>query len=124
MTKRVSSKMRMMNSTPRPASTLREFLASEAAGGVILMIVAVLAMIVANSPLAEAYFHLLHAETGPVLSDKLGPMTVHLWINDALMAVFFFVVGLEVKRELVAGNLADAAQRKLLLGLGAGCGRC
>jgi NhaA family Na+:H+ antiporter len=113
MTKRVSSKMRMMNSTPRPASTLREFLASEAAGGVILMIVAVLAMIVANSPLAEAYFHLLHAETGPVLSDKLGPMTVHLWINDALMAVFFLLVGLEIKREFVDGRLITWQQRRL-----------
>lgn len=102
-----------MNSKPRPASALREFLASEAAGGVILMIVAVLAMIVANSPLAEGYFHLLHAATGPVLSDKLGPMTVHLWINDALMAVFFLLVGLEIKREFVDGRLVTWQQRRL-----------
>ncbi|WP_337848250.1 Na+/H+ antiporter NhaA [Sphingomonas sp.] len=102
-----------MNTKPRTPSALREFLASEAAGGVILMIVAVLAMIVANSSLSEAYFHLLHAQTGPVLSDKLGPMTVHLWINDALMAVFFLLVGLEIKREFVDGRLVTWQQRRL-----------
>jgi NhaA family Na+:H+ antiporter len=103
----------MMNETHRPASALRNFLASEAAGGIVLMIVAVLAMIIANSPLADAYFHLLHAETGPVLSEKLGPMTVHLWINDALMAVFFLLVGLEIKREFVDGRLVTWQQRRL-----------
>jgi len=102
-----------MHSQLKPASALREFLASEAAGGVILMIVAVLAMVIANSPLAEDYFHLLHAKTGPVLSDKLGPMTVHLWINDALMAVFFLLVGLEIKREFVDGRLVTWQQRRL-----------
>lgn len=78
---------RMPSTSHRP-SALRDFLRSEAAGGVILMAVAVLAMIVANSPLADSYFQLLHVQTGPVLSEKLGPMTPHLWINDALMAVF------------------------------------
>ena len=94
-------------------SALREFLASEAAGGIILMGTAVLAMIVANSPLSETYFHLLHVPTGPVLSEKLGPMTPHLWINDALMAVFFLLVGLEIKREFVDGRLVTWQQRRL-----------
>ncbi|HQV02852.1 MULTISPECIES: Na+/H+ antiporter NhaA [unclassified Novosphingobium] len=102
-----------MTSTSRSNSALRDFLASEAAGGVILMLVAILAMVVANSPLADSYFNLLHAETGPVLSDKLGPMTVHLWINDALMAVFFLLVGLEIKREFVDGRLVTWQQRRL-----------
>jgi len=70
-------------------------------------------MIVANSPLASDYFHLLHFETGPVIAPKLGPMSVHLWINDALMAVFFFVVGLEIKREVLDGELATPARRRL-----------
>ncbi len=96
-----------------PTSALREFLTSEAAGGVILMATAILAMIVANSPLADGYFHLLHTSTGPVLSDKLGPMTPHLWINDALMAVFFLLVGLEIKREFVDGRLVTWQQRRL-----------
>ncbi|RDV01609.1 Na+/H+ antiporter NhaA [Sphingorhabdus pulchriflava] len=100
-------------SVRRPASALRDFLDSEAAGGIILMIVAALAMAVANSPLAESYFHLIHAETGPELTPKLGPMTVHLWINDGLMAIFFLLVGLEIKREFVDGHLATWADRLL-----------
>ena len=94
-------------------SALREFLRSEAAGGIILMMVAALAIVVANSPLAESYFHLIHAVTGPELTPKLGPMTVHLWINDALMAVFFLLVGLEIKREFVDGHLSTWADRRL-----------
>jgi Na+:H+ antiporter, NhaA family len=94
-------------------SILQRFLSDEAAGGIVLIAAAALAMIAANSPLADGYFHLLHAETGPVLTPKLGPMTVHLWINDALMAVFFLLVGLEIKRELVGGELASAEKRRL-----------
>lgn len=97
----------------RPASVLRDFLDSEAAGGIILMFIAALAMAVANSPVAENYFHLIHAVTGPVLTPKLGPMTVHLWINDGLMAIFFLLVGLEIKREFVDGHLASWADRLL-----------
>ncbi len=70
-------------------SALREFLASEAAGGILLMAAAALAMLVANSAFAKEYFHFIHAVTGPELTTKLGPMTVHLWINDGLMAIFF-----------------------------------
>jgi len=94
-------------------SALREFLTSEAGGGVALMVAAVLALVVANSPLAGSYQHLLHLETGPVLSPKLGPMTVHLWINDGLMAVFFLLVGLEIKREFVDGRLSTWDRRRL-----------
>ncbi len=74
---------------------------------------AALAMIVANSPVAEDYFHFLHAVTGPELTPKLGPMTVHLWINDGLMAIFFMLVGLEIKREFVDGHLSTWADRTL-----------
>jgi Na+:H+ antiporter, NhaA family len=92
---------------------LRNFLASESAGGILLMGAAALAMLVANSPFADDYHHLIHAVTGPQFSDKLGPMTVHLWINDALMAVFFLLVGLEIKREFTDGRLATWQQRRL-----------
>ena len=79
--------------TRRPRSATRAFLAKESAGGLLLIAAAVLAMIIANSPLGWAYFHALHLETGSVLSAKLGPMTPHLWINDGLMSLFFLLVG-------------------------------
>ena len=94
-------------------SALRKFLDSEAAGGIILMLVAAAAMVVANSALSESYFHFIHAVTGPELTPKLGPMTVHLWINDGLMAIFFMLVGLEIKREFVDGHLATWSDRLL-----------
>ncbi|GAA0305517.1 Na+/H+ antiporter NhaA [Sphingomonas oligophenolica] len=98
---------------PRAASVLRDFLANEALGGIVLIAAAALAMIAANSPLAAAYFGLLHYETGPVIAPAIGAMTVHLWINDALMAIFFLLVGLEIKRELADGQLASAERRRL-----------
>lgn len=81
---------------------------------------AAMALIVANSPLAAAYFHFLHIQTGPVLSPSLGPMTVHLWINDALMALFFLLVGLEIKREFIDGHLASWRDRALPVTAAAG----
>ncbi|MBI1683710.1 Na+/H+ antiporter NhaA [Caulobacter hibisci] len=86
-------------------SALRAFLRSEAAGGVLLMIAAAAALVVANSPLADGYFHALHA--------YLGPLSVEHWINDGLMAVFFLLVGLEIKREVVAGELSTWSRRAL-----------
>ena len=97
----------------RARSALRHFLASEAAGGLLLMAAAALALLVANSPLAAAYHQLLETRTGPLLTPKLGPMTVHLWINDGLMALFFLLVGLEIRREFVQGQLATPEKRRL-----------
>jgi NhaA family Na+:H+ antiporter len=88
-----------------PSSALREFLTSEAAGGIVLMVVAVVALLVANSPLAGAYFGLLDA--------YVGGLSVLHWINDALMAVFFLLVGLEIKREMVDGELSTWPRRAL-----------
>ncbi len=102
-----------MNRSNPSRSALREFLASESAGGMLLIFAAILAMIVANSPLGALYHDAIHAVTGPVLTDKLGPMTVHLWINDGLMAIFFLLVGLEIKREFVDGRLASWDRRRL-----------
>lgn len=89
----------------QPTSLLRKLLASESAGGLILIATAAIALIVANSPLAEDYFHALHA--------YLGPLSVHHWINDALMALFFLLIGLEVKRELMEGELSTWGSRIL-----------
>jgi NhaA family Na+:H+ antiporter len=89
----------------RPPSFLRRFLANEAAAGLLLMASAALALIVANSPLAPAYFGLL--------KTYLGPLSLLHWINDALMAVFFLLVGLEIKREMVDGQLRSWPDRIL-----------
>lgn len=89
----------------RGRNLIGDFLNSEAAGGLVLMAAAALALIVANSPLSAAYFGALHA--------YLGPLSVHHWINDALMAVFFLLVGLEIKREFVEGELATWSSRIL-----------
>lgn len=95
----------MANDNPRPISVFREFLDGEAAGGIILIAAAALALIVANSPLAETYFAALHA--------YLGPLSVLHWVNDALMAVFFLLVGLEIKREMLDGQLSTWPRRML-----------
>ena len=97
----------------QPSSALREFLDSEAAGGIILMIVAALALVIANSPLAPAYFS--------SLSTYVAGLSVLHWINDALMAVFFLLVGLEIKRELIDGQLSTWP-RRILPGVAAGGG--
>ena len=105
-----------MSETPtllKPISALRHFLKSSASGGILLMAAAALALIAANSDVSQAYQHLLHLETGPVLAPAIGTMTVELWINDGLMALFFLLVGLEIKRELIDGELADPADRRL-----------
>ena len=100
----------------RPLSALRSFLHSEASGGIVLIAAALLALLVANLPAtAQAYQAVLHSEIGPTLSAKLGPMTAHLWINDGLMALFFLLVGLEIKRELVDGQLSQPSRRTLPL---------
>jgi len=104
----------MANSRLRAATPFRAFLTSEAAGGIVLIAAATLAMLAANIPAtAAAYDGFLHLATGPVLTDKLGPMNVHLWINDGLMAVFFLLVGLEIKRELMDGRLSTWQRRRL-----------
>ena len=71
----------------RPLSALRAFITGEAGGGAVLLAATVLAMVAANwSVTAHGYEALLHYRTGPVIAPALGPMTVHLWINDGLMA--------------------------------------
>jgi NhaA family Na+:H+ antiporter len=89
---------------PSPAAPLA-FLKAEAAGGVALIAAAILALVVANSALADSYGAALHA--------KVGPLSAAHWINDGLMALFFLLVGLEVKREMLEGALSTAGARVL-----------
>lgn len=77
--------------------SLRDFLEMESSGGIVLVITALIAMLIANSSFNEMYQHVLHI--------KLFNMSVAHWINDGLMVIFFLVIGLEVKRELVEGAL-------------------
>jgi NhaA family Na+:H+ antiporter len=93
-------------------SALRDFLRAEAAGGILLMIAAVLALTAANSPLADAYFGLFHF--------RIGGWDIHHWINDGLMTLFFLMVGLEIKREFVDGHLRSWSDRALPLIAAAG----
>jgi Na+:H+ antiporter, NhaA family len=86
-------------------SVMRRFLDSEASGGLVLMVVAALAILIANSPLSDVYFNVLHLYA--------GPLSVSHWINDALMAVFFLLVGLEIKREMLDGQLSSWGRRIL-----------
>jgi NhaA family Na+:H+ antiporter len=93
-----------------PVAALREFLKLESASGILLVIAGVLAMIAANSPLAELYQAFLQTpiklQIGTFMLDK----TLLIWIDDLLMAVFFLLVGLEIKREIVAGELSDRSK--------------
>jgi NhaA family Na+:H+ antiporter len=89
----------------RAIPAIRAFLATESSGGVLLMAAAAAALLVANSPLGSAYFHALHV--------KVGSLSLSHWINDGLMAVFFLLVGLEIKRETVDGELSSWSRRVL-----------
>ena len=95
-----------------------EFMNLESAGGILLLVAAVLAMLIANSPLAAAYDAMLATpvavQVGALVIDK----PLFLWINDGLMAIFFFLIGLEVKREFLEGELSSFSQ-VVLPGMGA-----
>ena len=84
----------------------------EKLAGLLLMAAATAALLVANSPLAHSYHEILETKLGPAM-PRFGIMSVHYWIADGLMAVFFLLVGLEVKREWYDGQLATRAQRRL-----------
>jgi NhaA family Na+:H+ antiporter len=96
----------MSSPNARPASALRAFLDHEAAGGYALIVAAAAALLVANSPLAEAYFATLDVSLGVAVGPLQLRETVLHWINDGLMAVFFLLVGLEIKREALDGQLS------------------
>ncbi|WP_375289365.1 Na+/H+ antiporter NhaA [Qipengyuania sp.] len=102
------------------APMLREFMQKESAGGIVLIVAAALALIVANSPLAPGYGAALDLPVIAGIGNFIIEKPLLLWINDGLMAVFFFLVGLEVKREVLAGQLAswDAASLPLIAAIG------
>ncbi len=97
-----------------------DFFNNQASGGIVLLMATVLALILANSPLSDAYHHFW--ETSLTIGGESFGLTqsLHHWINDGLMAVFFFVVGLEIKREFLAGELTS--RRKAALPIAAALG--
>ena len=97
------------------STPFEQFIHDEAAGGVILMACAVIALIIANTSLLEAYQHLLHTHFSVSFGDLALDKTLHHWINDGLMALFFLLVGLEIKREILDGELSDIKQATLPL---------
>jgi len=112
----MTAKVRALRST----SLFQEFFRTEAAGGALLIACAVAALVMANSSWADAYHH-LWAITVSVAAGGSGlSLTIHDWINDGLMAAFFLLVGLEIKREVLAGELASPRQASLPIA--AACG--
>ncbi len=102
------------NSGPKPPwDAIRELFPGDAVGGVLLIGCAVVAMAWANSPWEASYFGILHTHLPIALGTMRLDLSVLLWINDLVMAAFFLVVGLEIKREFVAGELADLKRAAL-----------
>ncbi|CAA9272329.1 MAG: Na+/H+ antiporter NhaA type [uncultured Acidimicrobiales bacterium] len=91
----------------RLPKSVREFLETEASGGILLLAAALIALVWANSPWSASYQSLWHTDVRLNFGRYVLQGDLHHWVNDALMVVFFFVVGLEIKRELVEGKLRD-----------------
>ena len=100
---------------------IKLFMGREKSGGIVLLFSVALAMVLANTNLATSYFHFFEQEVGFIVNgEPYLNCSLHHWINDGLMAMFFFVVGLELKREFIGGELADI--RNTILPIGAAIG--
>ena len=88
----------------------QRFFHSEVAGSVVLLVAAVVALVWANSPFSDGYFDLAYTKIGVSWGDATFELSLQHWINDGLMVLFFFVVGLEIKREIVVGQLSTARE--------------
>ncbi|MFA7355239.1 MAG: Na+/H+ antiporter NhaA [Sulfurimonadaceae bacterium] len=91
----------------RIATPFEEFIHAQTTTGLVLMFMTVVALILANSPFAETYLHLFHTKISIFIGEFGLSMTIHHWINDGLMAIFFFIIGLEIKREITVGELSS-----------------
>jgi Na+:H+ antiporter, NhaA family len=101
---------RLASAVARP---LERFMHVEASSGILLLVTALFALLWANSPWASVYEHLLHTPIALGFGEHTFTRSVHFWINDVLMVVFFFVVGLEVRRELHEGELSQLRRAAL-----------
>ena len=93
-----------------PMTAIREFLKLESASGILLVVAGVLAMVAANTPLADGYEALLQTQFKVQLGEFKLDKPLVIWVNDLLMAIFFLLVGLEIKREVVMGELSDSSK--------------
>jgi len=101
-------------------SPVNAFIKSESSSGIILFICAAAAMVLANSPLSTEYFHFWEYELSISFGSNSLSQDLHHWVNDGLMGIFFFVIGLELKREIIGGELSTP--RKAVLPFAAGLG--
>src|SRR5690554_1708083 len=100
---------------------IQKFIQNQKSGGIILGISVIIALILANSPLADSYFEVLKYKVALTFNNQpLIDLRILHWVNDGLMAIFFFVVGLELKREFVGGELSSP--RKAILPIFAAMG--
>lgn len=106
----ISSLMITQNNLSPITSVLRRFMKLESASGILMLTAAIIAMLAANSPLADLYSELLDI----TVAVQVGALSISkpllLWVNDGLMAVFFFLIGLEIKREVMEGELSSVSQ--------------
>ncbi len=91
----------------RVATPFEHFLHAQTTTGIVLMFMTVLALILANTPLTETYAHFFHTKVDLHVGSWSLSHTIHHWINDGLMAIFFFIIGLEIKREILVGELSN-----------------
>ena len=103
-----------MKEKPLNSFRISRFINEEAYGGILLIIATIIALIWANSSFYESYHHIWHEyKVGIVWGDIDLVASLHHWINDGLMALFFFVVGLEIKREIMGGELSSLKKASL-----------
>ncbi len=89
------------------STPFEHFLHAQTTTGMVLMFMTILALILANSPMTETYVHFFHMKIDLNVGEWKLSHTLHHWINDGLMAIFFFIIGLEIKREIVVGELSN-----------------
>jgi len=89
------------------STPFESFLHAQTTTGIILMFMTVLALVLANSAFVEQYMHFFHTKINITIGSWELSHTIHHWINDGLMAIFFFIIGLEIKREVIVGELSN-----------------
>ncbi len=107
-------------STAGPLGKIKKIIHSEVGPGILLVIMAVLAMLMMNSPMAPIYTKIFNTPVVLGIADLVIKKPLLLWVNDGLMAIFFLLIGLEIKRELMVGHLSDIRQAFLPLGAAVG----